>query len=159
MYYSFLLCEIKNSLSDAPSKHSLFSKTSSRRLEDVFSVTLFVFQDTYLRYVFLKRLPDVFAVRLAIMSSIRLQDVFKTSWKTKKCYLKTSSRRLQDVFSTSSPRQIIAGLILKKCIFIYLYCRFFKFHYTIKIIVRFYPSECSIYLPLLSQIKVNNTLL
>ena len=28
-----------------PSKHFLFSKTSSRRLEDVVSVTLFVFQD------------------------------------------------------------------------------------------------------------------
>ena len=28
-----------------PNKHFLFSKTSSRRLEDVFRVTLFVFQD------------------------------------------------------------------------------------------------------------------
>ena len=41
-----------------PSKHFLFSKTSSRRLQDVFSVTLFVFT---LRYVFLKRLQDVFS--------------------------------------------------------------------------------------------------
>ena len=105
-----------------PSKHFLLSKTSSRRLQDVFSVTLFVFQDllkTYLQYVFLKclqnvlqdvfktfsrRLQDMFARRLAIMSSRRLQDDFKKSWKTKKCYT-------EDVFSTSSPRRILAGVI------------------------------------------------
>ena len=64
-----------------PSKHFLFSKTSSRRLEDVFSVTLFV-------------LEDVFKT-----SSRR---VCKTSWKTKKCYT-------EDVFSTSSPRRMFVG--------------------------------------------------
>ena len=72
-----------------PSKHFLFSKTSSRRLEDVFSVTLFVFQ-------------DVFKTCLQDVLQLCLQDVFKTSWKTKKCYtedvFKTSSRRLQYVF-------------------------------------------------------------
>ena len=31
--------------------------------------------------------------------------------------------------------------------FIYLYCGFFKFQYTLKIIISFYPTECSIYLP------------
>ena len=70
-----------------PSKHFLFSKTSSRRLQDVFSVTLFVFQDvfkTYLQYVFLKRLQDVFARRLAIMSSRRLQYVLT---KTNVCWV------------------------------------------------------------------------
>ena len=94
-----------------PTKHFLFSKTPSRRLEDVFSVTLFVFQDLLktssrrLQDVFAIRLPkmssrrlqDVFAKRLAIMSSRRLQVVFKTSWKTIKYYtvtLKTSSVRL-----------------------------------------------------------------
>ena len=85
-----------------PSKHFLLSKTSSRRLQDVFSVILFVFQDvfkTYLQYVFLKRLQDVFKTCL--------QDVFKTSWKTKKCYT-------EDAFSTSSPRRMFAGKV-EKC--------------------------------------------
>ena len=63
-----------------PSKHFLLSKTPSRRLEDVFSVTLFVFQDvfkTYLQYVFLKH-----------------KRICKTSCNY---VFKTSSRRLQDV--------------------------------------------------------------
>ena len=108
------------SLNQHPNKHFLFSKTSWRRLEDVFSVTLFVFQDvfkTYLRYVFLKRLQDVFktfsrrlqdvfARRLAIISSRRLQDVLEDKqmlhW-----------RRLQDVFSTSSPRRMFAGISVR----------------------------------------------
>ena len=65
-----------------PSKHFLLSKTPSRRLEDVFSVTLFVFQDvfkTYLQYVFLKRLQDVFKTCLQDVLQLCLQDVFKTS--------------------------------------------------------------------------------
>ena len=92
-----------------PSKHFLFSKTFSRRLEDVFSVTLFVFQDvfnTYLQYVFLKRLQDVFKTCLQDVLQLCLQDAFKTSWKTKKCYT-------EDVFSTSSPRRMFAGLCSK----------------------------------------------
>ena len=84
------------SLNQHPNKHFLFSKTSWRRLEDVFSVTPSIFQDlswrrpedvfkTYLQYVFLKRLQNV------------LQDVFKTSWKTNKCYT-------EDVFKMSLVR-------------------------------------------------------
>ena len=58
----------------------LFSKTSSRCLEDVFKVTNF-------------RL--MFAIRLPIMSSRRLEDVFKLSLQD---VFKTSSRLFQDVF-------------------------------------------------------------
>ena len=93
----------------SPSKHFLLSKTSSRRLEDVFSVTLFVFQDvfkTYLQYVFLKRLQDVL--------QLCLQDVYETSsrrlGRQKNVTLNTSSRLLQDVFSTSWPRRMFVGL-------------------------------------------------
>ena len=125
--YGFLLtCYMYHFVQkELPCKHFLFSKTFSRLLEDVFSATLFVFQDllkTYSRRiqdVFAIRLPktssrrlpktssrrlqDVFARRLTIMSSRRVcktscNHVFKTSWKTKKCYtedvLKTSSVRL-----------------------------------------------------------------
>ena len=38
------------------------------------------------------------------------KDVFKTSWKTKKCYT-------EDVFSTSSPRRMFAGLYSQNCSF------------------------------------------
>ena len=66
---------------------------SSRRLEDIFSVTIFLFP---------RRIQDVFKTFL--------QDVFKTSWKAKNCYaedvLKTPSRRLQD-------QQMFAGLLNK----------------------------------------------
>ena len=113
-----------------PTKHFLFSKTSSRRLEDVFSITLFVFQD--LLKTSWRRLQDVFAIRLPKMSSRRLQDVFKTFsrrlqdmfakrlaimssrclGRRKNVTLKTSSRRLQDVFSTSSPRRMFAGFLV-----------------------------------------------
>ena len=98
-----LVCNVTHSL--CPSKHFLFSKTSWRRLEDVFSVALFVF---HLQYVFLKclqdvfrtssrRLQDVFARHLAIMSSRRLQDTLEDKkmlhW-----------RRLEDAFKTSLVR-------------------------------------------------------
>ena len=120
-----------------PSKHLVFSKTSSRRFENVFSVTIFrlpksleeicntssknVIKTSYRRLqdvfkTFSRRLPRslqaVFARRL-------LQDVFKktsyyyvltTSWKKKNVTLKTSSRRLKNIFSTSSTRRIFAGL-------------------------------------------------
>ena len=68
----------------SPSKHFLFSKTSWRRLEDVFSVTLFVFQ-------------DVFKTSSRRVCKTSCNYVFKTSWKTKKCYT-------EDVFKTSSVR-------------------------------------------------------
>ena len=74
---------VETSLCRFPAKISfLFSKTSSRCLEDVFSVTNF-------------RL--MFAIRLPIMSSRRLEDVFKLSLQD---VFKTSSRRFQDVFKT-----------------------------------------------------------
>ena len=70
-----------------PSKYFLFPKTSSRRLEDVSSITIFRLPrrledvlKTYLEYLFQKRLQGVFK-----MSS---QDVFKTF-----------SRRFQDVLA------------------------------------------------------------
>ena len=75
----------KNPIEFLPSKSFLFSKTSLRRLEDVFS-TLYVFQD--ILKTSSRRLQDVFAIHLPKTSSRRLQDVFKTS-----------SRRLQDVFA------------------------------------------------------------
>ena len=59
-------------------------KTSSRRLQDVFSVTLFVFQ-------------DVFKTSSRRVCKTSCNYVFKTSWKTKKCYT-------EDVFKTSSVR-------------------------------------------------------
>ena len=92
-----------------PSKHFLLSKTPSRRLQDVFSVTLFVFQDLLktssrrLQDVF----QDVFARRLAIMPSRRLQDALKT----KKCYTEDVLKTY--VFSTSSPRRMFAGIIVQ----------------------------------------------
>ena len=73
---------------------------SSRRLEDVFSVILFVFQD--LLKTFWRRLQDVFAIRLPKMCSRRLQDVLEDKKMLHR-------RRLQDVFSTSSPRRMFAG--------------------------------------------------
>ena len=107
-----------------------------RRLQDVFSVTLFVFQDVL--KASWRRLQDIFAKRLPKTSSRRfqdvfktssktclqdvlqlcLQDVFKTSWKTKNVTLKTSSRCLQDVFSTSSPRPMFPGLLRVELIYI-----------------------------------------
>ena len=113
------------------SKHFLFSKTSSRRLQDVFSVTLFVFQD--LLKTSSRHLQDVFAIRLPKTSSRRFQDafktssktssrrvcktscnyVFKTSWKTKKCYT-------EDVFSTSSPRRLFPRL--EPCLIYMMVC-------------------------------------
>ena len=124
--YSFVIW-----ITQLPRKHFLFSKTSSRRLEYVFSVTLFVFQDLlktssrrpqdvsaihfpkmfsrHLQDVFKtssRRLQDVFAGRLTIMSSRLLQDFFKKSRKTKKCYtkdvFKTPSRSLQYVLTKTN---------------------------------------------------------
>ena len=71
------LFSLKYVRKDLPSKHFLFSKTSSRRLQDVFR--------------------DVFKTCLQNVLQLCLQDVFKTSWKTKKCYT-------EDIFKTSSVR-------------------------------------------------------
>ena len=87
------LFSLKYVRKDLPSKHFLFSKTSSRRLQDVFRVALFRLP---------RRLQNVFAKRLAIMSWRRLQDVLEDKkmlhW-----------RHLQDIFCTSSPRRMFAG--------------------------------------------------
>ena len=87
------LFSLKYVRKDLPSKHFLFSKTSSRRLEDVFRVALFRLP---------RRLQNVFAKRLAIMSWRRLQDVLEDKkmlhW-----------RHLQDIFCTSSPRRMFAA--------------------------------------------------
>ena len=88
-----------------PSKHFLFSKTSSRRLEDVFSVTLFVFQDifkTYLRYVFQKRLQDAFKTSSRCVCKTSCNYVFKTS-------LRRLGRQKNVTLKMSSPRRIFAG--------------------------------------------------
>ena len=83
---------VETSLCRFPAKISfLFSKTSSRCLEDVFSVTNF-------------RL--MFAIRLPIMSSRRLEDVFKLSLQD---VFKTFLRRLQDVF----PRRLLQDVFKK----------------------------------------------
>ena len=109
IFISFFISNCQEAKTIRPSKHFLLSKTSSRHLEDVFSVTLFVFQDvfkTYLRYVFLKRLQDVFKMCLQDVLQLCLQDVFKTSWKTKKCYtddvFKKSLSLLQYVFAKTN---------------------------------------------------------
>ena len=50
------------------------------------------------------------------MSSRRLQDVFKTPWKTKKFYtedvLKTSSRRLQYVFTKTNVCWVVFAVFI-----------------------------------------------
>ena len=73
---------------------------SPRRLEDVFSVTIFHLA---------RRFQDIFKTSL--------QDVFKTSWKSKNCYaedvLKTSSRNVLETFSRSlQDQQMFAGTSL-----------------------------------------------
>ena len=83
------------------SKQFLFSKTSSRSLQDVFSVTLFVFQDlfkTYLQYVFLKLLQGVFKASSRRVCKTSCNYIFKTSsrrlGRQTNVTLKTSWRRL-----------------------------------------------------------------
>ena len=91
-----------------PSKHLLVFKTSSRRLEDMSWRRLqHVFSVTILRLP--RRLEDILQDVLKTSWKTKncyAEDVFKTSWKTKNCYaedvlktswrhiLKTSSRRL-----------------------------------------------------------------
>ena len=73
---------IKVNNRNTPNKHFLFSKTSWRRLKDVISVILFVFQDvfkTYLQYVFLKRLQDVFKRSSRRVCKTSCNYVLKTS--------------------------------------------------------------------------------
>ena len=93
------------------SKQFLFSKTSSRSLQDVFSVTLFVFQDlfkTYLQYVFLKRLQGVFKTSSRRVCKTSCNYVFKTSTRRLRDVLEDKKmlhwRRLEDDFKTSLVR-------------------------------------------------------
>ena len=82
-----------------PSKHFLFSKTSLRGLEDVFSGTTFCLP---------RRPQDLFAISLPKTSPRRLQDVFARRFQDvfKTClqdvFFKTSSRRLQDILKKTS---------------------------------------------------------
>ena len=111
-----------------PSKHFSFSKTSSRRLQDFFSVTSLVLEDvlktswkrickTSSKNVFKTSLQEIFKTfsrRLQDALNTCLQHVFlKTSWKTKKCYtedvFKTSSRHLQYVFTKTNVCWQVSG--------------------------------------------------
>ena len=99
-----------------------------RRLQNVFGITIFCLPrripKTFLRclqdvsemclqYVFLKtssrHVRKKFSRSLAIMSWRRLQDVMKTSWKTKNVTLNTLSRCLQYVFSTFHQDECLLG--------------------------------------------------
>ena len=110
---------------DITSKFLVVSETSSRRLEemssghleDMSSRRLQDMPSGSLQAMSLRRLEDVFSVttfRLPRRLARYLQNVYKTSWKTKHCYtgdvLKTSSR---NVSKTSSRRvedqQMLAG--------------------------------------------------
>ena len=86
----------------------MFSKTSSRRLEDVFSVTPSVFQD--LLKTSWRRLQDVFAIHLSKTTSKRLARRLQDVLEDKKM---SHWRRLQDVFSTSSPRRMFARISVR----------------------------------------------
>ena len=109
-----------------PSKHFLFSKTSSaqhflssktswKRLEDVFTIRLPEISSRRLA----RRLQDVFKTCLQDVLQLCLEDVLEDKkmlhW-----------RRLEDVFSTSSPRRMFAGLDYSEhspcCIFRTLPC-------------------------------------
>ena len=102
------------------------SKTSRRGLQDMSSRGPQDMSSRRLQDMPSKRLQDMFSSHLEEFFSITtfhlarrlarcLQDVFKTSWNTKNCYvedlLKMPSRRLED-------RQMFAGLILKTFCFI-----------------------------------------
>ena len=76
-------------------KHFLFSKTSRRRLQDVFSVTHFVFQDLFKTSS--RRVCKTSCSYVFKKSSRRLQGALK------------DKKMLHWVFNTSSPRRMFAG--------------------------------------------------
>ena len=80
----------------------MYSKTSSRRLQDVSA-----------RRLPSRSLQEVFKTsarrRLAIMSGRHLQDILRSLERKNNVMLKTFSTCLQDVFSTYSPRRMFAG--------------------------------------------------
>ena len=104
--FSYEFCEFfKDIFSTEPvwtSKHFLFPKKSSRRLQDVFVICLPKMSS--------RRLQDVFKTSSKTSSrrvcKTSCNYVFKTSWKRKKCYtedvFKISSRRLQHVFTKTN---------------------------------------------------------
>ena len=107
-----------------PANISCFPRRLQGVFQDVFSVTLLVFQGVLKTSS--KRFQDVFAISLRKTSSRRLQDIFKTSWKTKKCYT-------EDVFSTSSPRRMFAGLASMKMITELIVFYFLKLQFMVVI--------------------------
>ena len=114
-FYIFFVSETCKSFDRDPASISCFP----RRLEDVFSIKSFHRP---------RRLQDVFPRCLPNMSSIRLQNIFKTSLKDvsqdvfKTClqvvFFKTSSKRLQeDILQTrlkTSLRRLEDVLVDKK---------------------------------------------
>ena len=131
MPYFFLITVLSNDLQNFQIFYIYHSSQQTFLVfQDVFSITIFRLPRR-LQDVFQKRLQGVFKMssqdvfktfsrrfqnvlarlffkttsrrRLATMSRRHLQDVFKTSCKTKKCYT-------EDVFSTYSPRRMFAGL-------------------------------------------------
>ena len=84
---------------------------SSRRLQDVFSVTIF-------------RLPKRLKEDVLQLSQRHLKDNLKTSCKTKKCYtedvFKTSSRHLQHVFTKTNVCWVIADFKISLYVSCYL---------------------------------------
>ena len=87
----------KSDVNNLPSKHSSWWK----RTEDVLETSWRRLQcNIFLsskKILLGRRLEDVLKTFKEDVSQIRLEDVFKTSWKTKSVTLKTSSRRLKDV--------------------------------------------------------------
>ena len=104
-----------------PNKHFLFSKTSWRLLEDVFSVKIFHLTrhpqgdfKTSSRCVYKSSSKDVIKTssrRLQNVFARRLQVVFKTC--SRHICKTSSSRRLQEVFKTSSRRRL-ANMSLRR---------------------------------------------
>ena len=97
------------------------SKTFWRRLQDIFARRLF--QDVF---------KTSSRTSLAIMSSRRLEDVLKTSWETKKCYI-------EDVFKTSSSclhqdecflrNDVIEFVLISLLLTLYIFHNFFYCFY------------------------------
>ena len=88
-----------------------FRKTSSRCFQDLFkmsSKTSSVSHQCLYKTFSSRRLQDVLQLRLQEdVLQLCLEDVLKTSWKTKKCYT-------EDVFSTCSPRRVFTEILHKK---------------------------------------------
>ena len=83
-------------------------KMFSRRLQDVFQDVFNTSSICLYKTFSSRRLQEVLQLRLQEdVLQLCLEDVLKTSWKTKKCYT-------EDVFSTCSPRRVFTGILHKK---------------------------------------------